>query len=78
MRIRIEGNGSKPFTVRVPALWAMGRFGALFVRIVSGVRVKGRDLVRLRRIIKHYRRGNPDWTIVEVVSTDGKTVKIRI
>ena len=77
MKIRIEKNGSRAFTIRLPVLWLIGRVGAVFIRIVYGVRIKGRNLVRLRRIIKRYRRDVPDWTVVDVKSADGKKVNIR-
>ena len=79
MKIIIEKDASRASTLYVPALWAMGRFGAFFIRIASGTRVvKGRDLVKLRRMIKRYRKDNPEWTVVEVISESGSRVMIRL
>ena len=78
MKIRIEGSGRRAFTLTVPALWAVGRVGALFIRAVTGVRIRGSALVRLRRIIRRYKKASPEWTAVEVRGADGARIGIKI
>ena len=40
--------------------------------------LSGKDMRRIRKIIRKTRRAHPDWCLVDVKSSSGETVKVKL
>ena len=81
MRIVVKGNAGANIWLPIPTGLVMNRFTAVFVQKKLkeyGLNVTKEQAVALIRALKQYRRKNPDWVLVEVQSSNGTFVKIKV
>ncbi len=80
MKIRVNTEGSR-IRLWLPNWLIMNRltaqFGAKAIK-GKGAAVTGRQINRLFKAIRAYRRAHPDWVLVEVQSCAGEDVYIKI
>ncbi|MBQ7344051.1 MAG: hypothetical protein IJW53_04725 [Clostridia bacterium] len=80
MRISITSE-NKSFNLRFPTRLAFTRLGLSFLKkahVDLPENFSSRDLKRLYRVIKESRKIHKDWYVVEVESSDGENVKIKL
>ena len=82
MKIKISSE-NKRFTVFLPTSLAFSRLGLHFAKKNGELNtllsdIKGKDLKHIRNEIKRIKRLRPEWKLVEIKSTDGSGVEIKL
>ena len=81
MIIRIKTEGKK-IVLPIPVLWAFGRLGLSFLKKhvddESFKNVTPKDMKKIRKTIRKMKRKHKKWNLVEVDSSDGTSVRIKL
>ena len=79
MKIRFVG-GTKKFTIAFPTSLFFGRIGSFVLKKATEgeLKVKARDMKKIRKTIKELRKKNEKWYLLELDSNDGQTLKIEL
>ena len=81
MTIRIVTEGKRIF-LPIPITWAFGRIGLKYLKkhddTDSFKNVTPKAMRKIRRTIRRMRRKHKTWNLVEVDSSDGTSVRIRL
>ncbi|MBE6608570.1 MAG: hypothetical protein E7633_08445 [Ruminococcaceae bacterium] len=81
MRIVVKNDGHKNIVLRIPTGFLTGNLSALLVcRILrkKGVYIPFRHMRFLMNAINKYRRRHKDWNLVEINSSDGDYIQVKI
>ena len=81
MKISIKEGDVKHFSLCIPTPLFLNRFSAFFVirkLKKEGVTVNKKAFYKLIKLTRKYRRTHKDWALVEVLSSDGESVRIEI
>ena len=81
MIIRIKTEGKK-IVLPIPVLWAFGRTGLNFLKkhidddAFKNVTLK--DMKKIRKTMRKMKRKHKNWNLVEVDSSDGTSIRIKL
>ena len=81
MRIVVKENEGKNINLRLPSGLVLSRLSAAIISSElkhKQVNISGKQLYTLFRAIKAYKKGHPEWKLVEVYGQDSSSVDIVI
>lgn len=81
MRVIVKSDHHRTVRLRFPTGLALNGFTACFVPMAlkgGEVKITRRQAVKLFREIKRCKKRFPDWKIVEVKSSDGEFVEVKL
>ena len=83
MRIRITSDGKTtnllfPTSLILNPIGFSLTRGAIKIDNVGITGLKAKDVSKILKVIKSYKKENPDWNLLEIESADGDGVIIRL
>ena len=83
MNVFIKEGGTKPkkFRIILPTSLIFNRFTAGFAvkeAEENGVKITKDQMIDLFKAVKKYKRSHKDWTLVEVISSNGDEVRVKL
>lgn len=81
MRIVVRSSNNRNITLCLPTGLALNPVLAVAmpkIMLRSGVEMNQRQALAVIKAINRYRRGHPDWKLVEAESSDGSYVEVTI
>jgi hypothetical protein len=83
MRIEIKSE-ERSFSIILPTGLILNPLGFVigkkFINIegIDLSAIKGKDISKIAKIVKRFKKENPDWYLVDIMDSDGDTVKIKL
>ena len=81
MKIVIKAEEKTKLWIGIPSFLLYNRISALIIQRKmkkEGKTVKTGEIVKFFKALNKYRRKNKDWVIVDILSSDGGSVKIKL
>lgn len=81
MRIVVKSNERPNIQLPIPTGLVLNRFAARFVsRYLKdyGINISKEQTITFIKALNQYRRKHPNWVLLEVQSSDGEYVKIKL
>ena len=83
MNVFIKEGGEKPkkFRIILPTSLIFNRFTAGFAAKEAeknGAKISKKQMIDLFKSVKKYKRRHKDWTLVEMISSNGDEVRVKL
>lgn len=82
MKIVIKEGGQSRFNLRLPTGLLLNRFTAYLAPVLNkdkdSIPYNGSQLYALIKTLKDYKKAHPEWVLLEVDSSSGEHVEIRL
>lgn len=83
MNVFIKEGGEKPkkFRIILPTSLIFNRFTAGFAAKEAeknGAKISKKQMINLFKAVKKYKRRHKDWTLVEMISSNGDEVRVKL
>lgn len=80
MKIQISSSGQR-FNISIPSGIVFNRATAVLMPAVmkkNGINISVKASVKMIKELNNYRKNNPEWYLVEINSSKGDTVRIKL